>query len=306
MAAAIPSAGVGRGSRLRQIVGAHPIGYLFVLPYLIFLAAIYGYPFLFSIYMSFYDYFFAAPGADVSRPFVGLRNYVNVLQDPLFHLAMRNIVIFLVINVPLTVVISLVLATALNGAIPFRSFFRGAYFVPYITASVATVGVWYWLASGYGLMAGLLGSHAPRPPFLVNAFWAMQMIAYYVTWKGLGFYVLLFLAALQNIPRELYEAASVDGAGRIRSFLTVTVPGVRPATTLVVILAIITGASIFTEPYLLTSGGGPDNQSVSPVFLIYRYGIEQNHPGYASAIGVLLVIGILAVAAVNRFVLERE
>jgi multiple sugar transport system permease protein len=306
MAAAIPSAGVGRGSRLRQIVGAHPIGYLFVLPYLIFLAAIYGYPFFFAIYISFYDYFFAAPGADVSRPFVGLRNYVNVLQDPLFHVAMRNIVIFLVINVPLTVVVALVLATALNGAIPFRAFFRGAYFVPYITASVAMVGVWYWLVSGFGLVAGLLGSHAPNPPFLVNAFWAMQMIAYYVTWKGLGFYVLLFLAALQNIPRELYEAASVDGAGRIRSFLTVTVPGVRPATTLVVILAIITGASIFTEPYLLTSGGGPDNQSVSPVFLIYRYGIEQNHPGYASAIGVLLVIGILAVAAVNRFVLERE
>jgi multiple sugar transport system permease protein len=134
----------------------------------------------------------------------------------------------------------------------------------------------------------------------------MPIIAIYVTWKGLGFYILLYLAALQAIPKELYEAAKVDGARRIGAFFAVTVPGLRPATVLVVVVSIITGANFFTEPYLLTGGGGPDNQSVSPVFLIYREGIEQNHPGYAAAIGILLAIGVLVVSGVSRFFLERE
>lgn len=288
------------------MLGEQPIGYLFAAPFVIYLVGIYAYPFFYAIYMSFFDYFFAAPGAEVERPFVGLANYAQALQDPLFHIAIRNVIIFLVINVPLTVAISMVLATALNGAIPFRSFFRAAYYVPYITASVAAVGIWIWLFSGFGLVVKLLGSLAPNPSFLVNAFWAMPIIAFYVTWKGLGFYILLYLAALQNIPKELYEAAKVDGASRIASFFAVTVPGLRPATLLVVITAVITGANFFTEPYLLTGGGGPDNQSISPVFLIYRLGIQQNHPGYAAAIGLLLAIGVLIISAVNRFVLERE
>jgi len=100
------------------------------------------------------------------------------------------------------------------------------------------------------------------------------------------------ILALQTIPKELYEAARVDGARRVASFFVVTVPGLRPATLLVVITSVITGANFFTEPYLLTGGGGPDNQSISPVFLMYRQGIEQNHPGYASAIGLLLVVGV--------------
>ena len=304
MAAAAP-AGASR-SGWRRLFGEAPIGYLFVAPFVIYLVGIYAYPFFYAIYMSFFDYFFAAPGAEVERPFVGLANYAQALQDPLFHIAIRNVLVFLVINVPLTVAISMVLATALNAAIPLRSFFRAAYYIPYITASVAAVGVWIWLFSGFGLIDKILGPLAPNPSFLINAFWAMPIIALYVTWKGLGFYILLYLAALQNIPKELYEAAKVDGASRIGSFFAVTVPGLRPATLLVVITSVIVGANFFTEPYLLTGGGGPDNQSVSPVFLIYRQGIQQNHPGYAAAIGLLLAVGVLIISAVNRFVLEKE
>jgi len=306
VAAAAPATSRAGRTRWRTLLGRQPVGYLFVAPFVLFLVGIYAYPFFYSIYMSFYDYFFAAPGAVVSRPFVGLANYGRALQDPLFHLAIRNVVIFLVINVPLTVVVAMVLATALNAAIPLRSFFRAAYYVPYVTASVAAVGVWLWLLSGPGLVDRIIGPLAPNPSWLVNPFLAMPTIALYVTWKGMGFYILLYLAALQNIARELYEAARVDGAGRIRTFLVVTVPGLRPATLLVVIAAVITGANFFTEPYLLTGGGGPDNQSISPVFLMYREGIEQNHPGYASAIGLLLVIGVLIISAINRFALERE
>ncbi len=304
MAAATPAQTTR--TTLRTWLGDQPIGYLFVAPFVIYLVGIYAYPFFYAIYMSFFDYFFAAPGAVVDRPFVGLANYAKALQDPLFRIGIRNVFIFLVINVPLTVAVSMVLATALNAAIPFRAFFRAAYYVPYITASVAAVGIWLWLFSGFGLVNKIFGPIAPHPSWLINAFWAMPIIAVYVTWKGLGFYILLYLAALQTIPKELYEAASVDGAGRLRSFFTVTVPGLRPATLLVVITSVITGANFFTEPYLLTGGGGPDNQSVSPVFLIYRFGIEQNHPGYAAAIGLLLACGVLIISAVNRFVLERD
>jgi multiple sugar transport system permease protein len=293
-------------SRLRTWFGKQPIGYLFVAPFVLFLVGIYAYPFFFAVFISFYKYIFTAPGAQIDQPFAGLGNYAAVLSDPLFHIALRNVLIFLVINVPLTVAVSMILATALNGAIPLRGFFRAAYYIPYITASVAAVGIWLWLFSGPGLVNKLLGPLAPNPSWLVNGFWAMPIIAIYVTWKGLGFYILLYLAALQAIPKELYEAAKVDGARRIGAFFAVTVPGLRPATVLVVVVSIITGANFFTEPYLLTGGGGPDNQSVSPVFLIYREGIEQNHPGYAAAIGILLAIGVLVVSGVSRFFLERE
>ena len=128
----------------------------------------------------------------------------------------------------------------------------------------------------------------------------MPTIAIYVTWKGLGFYVLLYLAALQNVPKELYEAAAIDGAGRWASFRSVTWPGVRPATTLVLVLAIITGSNLFTEPYLLTGGGGPNGASSSPVLIMYQTGIEQGDAGAAAAIGVILVIFVAIVGLIAR------
>lgn len=300
------AAAATRRGRMRSLIGKDPIGYAFIAPYVIFLAGLFGYPLLVALYISFFDYFFAAPGAQVDRPFVGLRNYAQILGDPTFQRALLNVAEFILINVPLTVVLSLVLAAALNAKLPFRTFFRASYFVPYVTASVALIGVWLWLFSGTGLLNEMLGPLAPQPSWLVSDSWAMPVIALVVTWKQLGFYVLLYLAALQNIPGELYEAAEVDGAGVVQRFLAITVPGVRPATTLVVILATIVGANLFTEPYLLTGGGGPNGASMSPVLLMYREGIEQGHAGYAAAIGVILAIGVMAISAVNRFVLEKE
>jgi multiple sugar transport system permease protein len=277
-----------------------------VAPYVIFLVGVFAYPLGFAVYMSFHDYFFAAPGAIVDRPFVGLDNYTTVLGDPAVRQAFANIGVFLVINVPLTVGLSLVLATALNRAVRLRTFFRVSYYVPYVTASVAVVGVWLYLFNSNGLVNSILGPLAPEPGWLVNRAWAMPTIAIYVTWKQLGFFILLYLAALQNIPKELYESASVDGAGAWSSFWAVTVPGVRPATVLVVVLATLTGANLFTEPYLLTGGGGPDGASTSPVLLMYQRGIEQGNPDVASAIGVLLVIGALIIALLQRRLLERD
>jgi multiple sugar transport system permease protein len=303
---AASAATTSRPPLTRRLLGRQPVGYLFVAPYMLFLFLIFAYPLGFAVYMSFHDYFFAAPGAIVDRPFIGLDNYTTALADPALRRATLNVVIFIAINVPLTVFVGLLLATALNAAIPFRTFWRASYFVPYVTASVAVIGVWQWLFSSGGLVNSVLGPLAPDPSWLVNRFWAMPIIALFATWKQLGFYVLLYLAALQNIPEELYEAAEVDGAGPVRRFWNVTVPGVRPTTTLVVIAATITGANFFTEPYLLTGRGGPAGASVSPVLLMYMEGIEQGHAGYAAAIGVLLAIGVMVVSLINRYLLERS
>jgi multiple sugar transport system permease protein len=292
--------------RLARLLGRQPLGLLFATPYAVFLAAVFAYPLGLAVWISFHDYFFAAPGAQVDRPFVGFDNYAAVLSDPDVRRSFLNVAEFLVINVPLTVVLSLVLATALNKAVHARTFLRVSYYVPYVTASVALVAVWLFLFSQNGMVNQVLGPAAPDPSWLVNSKLAMPVIALFVTWKQLGFFILLYLAALQGIAKELYESASMDGAGSYKSFMNVTVPGVRSATVLVVILATITGANLFTEPYLLTNGGGPDGASTSPVFVMYQKGIEQGNPDVASAIGVILVICVLLISLVNKRLLERD
>ncbi|MET8330153.1 sugar ABC transporter permease [Streptomyces sp. NPDC005181] len=300
-----PAAGRPRRWRLR-LGGHQPIGMLFVSPYVLYLALIFVYPLGFAVWLSFHDYFFTAPGVQVDRPFVGLDNYTAVLTDPAVWRSFLNIAIFLVINVPLTVVGSLVLASALNKKLRFRSFFRTAYYIPYVTASVAVVGVWIFLFNSNGLVNQALGPLAPDPSWLVNSHLAMPTVAVFVAWKQLGFFVVLYLSALQNVPNELYESASLDGAGRLRTFWSITVPTVRPATLLVLILATITGANLFTEPYLLTSGGGPDGATTSPVLLMYQRGLQQGHPDEAAAIGVILVVLVTAISLVYRRFLERD
>jgi multiple sugar transport system permease protein len=294
-----------RRSVLTTLLGRQPLGIVFAAPYAVFLAVVFAYPLGLAAWISFHDYFFAAPGAAVDRPFVGFDNYVTALSDPGVRRSFLNVLVFLVINVPLTLVLSLLLATALNAAIRGRTFFRVSYFIPYVSASVAVVAVWLFLFSNNGMVNQLLGPLAPDPSWLVNSKLAMPLIALFVTWKQLGFFILLYLAALQGVPKELYEAAAVDGAGKLRTLTNITIPGVRPVTTLVVILSTIVGANLFTEPYLLTNGGGPDGASTSPVFVMYQRGIEQGNPDVAAAIGVLLVIGVLVISLVNKRVLER-
>jgi multiple sugar transport system permease protein len=300
--------GAGRpGRRKKRPFGRNPIGILFSAPYLVFVIAVFAYPLGYSFWISFHDFFFAAPGVQVNRPFVGLDNFVTAFTDPAVIQSFLNVGIFLLINVPLTVVLSLLLATALNRVTRFRTFLRVSYYIPYVTASVAVVAVWIFLFNGSGLVNQVLGSLAPKPSWLINSSWAMPIIAFFVTWKQLGFYILLYLAALQSVPKELYESAATDGAGAVRSFVSVTIPGVRPATVLVLLVSTVTGANLFTEPYLLTGGGGPNGASASPVLIMYQRGLEQGQPDVASAIGVVLVIVVLGIAFLQyRFAGERD
>jgi len=301
-----PRRAPGRRSGFSRVFGRQPLGIAFAAPYAIFLAAVFAWPLGLAVWISFHDYFFTAPGASVPKPFVGFDNYATVLSDPDVRRSFYNVGIFLLINVPLTVVLALLLANALNAPIRGRTFFRSSFYVPYITASVACVAVWLFLFSEGGMVNQVLGKFAPDPSWLVNSTLAMPFIAVFVTWKQLGLYILLYLAALQAVPKELYESSSVDGANRWQQLRNVTIPGVRPATTLVVILATITGANLFTEPYLLTNGGGPDGASASPVLVMYQKGIEQGNPDVASAIGVILVAAVLVISLVNRRFLERD
>lgn len=286
--------------------GTRSLGALFVSPYALFLLVVFAVPLGYTVWMSFHRFYFTAPGTDVDAPWVGLGNYRDVFTDPVVLRSFLNIGVFLVLNIPLTVVLSLVLASALNSRLPMRSFFRAAYYLPYVTASVALVAVWGYLFGTDGLLNQTLGGLAPDPSWLVNSTLAMPVVAVFVTWKNLGFFVMLYLAALQSVPRELYEAVSVDGAGRVRTFLTVTVPGVRHATTLVTVLAIIKGCNLFTEPYLLTGGGGPDHASASPVLILYQKGIEQAHPDFAAALGVVLVLFVVTLSLIARRFTEKK
>jgi multiple sugar transport system permease protein len=285
---------------IHRLLGDNPLGLLFSAPYLVFVIAVFAYPLGFSVWMAFNDFFFAAPGADVDTPFVGIDNFRNVLGDPAVWQSFGNVGVFLLINVPLTVALSMVLASALNRAVHARAFLRVSYYVPYVTASVAVVAVWLFLFNGDGLVNQLLGPLAPDPSWLINSQLAMPTIALFVTWKQLGFYILLYLAALQGVPKELYESAQTDGAGKLRIFWSVTVPSVRPATLLVVLLSTVTGANLFTEPYLLTGGGGPNGSSATPVLLVYQKGIEQGAPDSAAAIGLILVVLVLIIALLQR------
>jgi len=292
-----------KNHRRGRLLGKNPLGLLFSGPYLVFVLAVFAFPIGYSVYIAFHDFFFAAPGAQVDRPFVGFDNFVTALTDPAVIRSFANVGVFLLINVPLTVVLSLVLATALNRITRLRTFLRVSYYVPYVTASVAVVAIWLFLFSGDGFVNQVLGPLAPDPSWLINEQLAMPTIAIFVTWKQLGFYILLYLAALQAVPKELYESASTDGAGAIRSFFSVTVPGVRSATVLVLLVSTVTGANLFTEPYLLTGGGGPNGASASPVLIMYQRGLQQGQPDVAAAIGIILVILVLIIAFIqNRFV----
>ena len=293
------------GNTVRKGIGETPLGLLLSAPYTAFVFVVFLIPFGFGIWMAFHDFYFTAPGLVVDYPFVGLDNFAEVIGDPAVRQSFGNLLVFLVINVPLTVVLGLLLSSGLDAVVKWRGFFRVAYYIPYVTASVATIAVWIFLFNGNGVVNTFLGSMSPTPSWLANPALIMPLIAVYVTWKNLGFYILLYLAALQNVPKELHEAAQLDGAGTWQRFRSVTLPAVRPVTSLVVLLTIITTGQIFTEPYLLT-GGGPNGASMTPALLMYKLGIQQGKPDVAAAIGIILVVAVMIVSLVSRRITEGK
>lgn len=278
--------------------------YVLLAPAVIWVLVFSIWPFLNTIYLSFTN---ARP---LRTPeFTGLTNYVQLFADERFRYAVVTSLLYVVICVPLLTFLPLFLALLVQRNVPGISLFRTTYYFPVI-ASVVVVGIiWSWLFDSRGLVNEtfqFLGLTQTPVNFLINRWLIIVSAALLTVWKGLGYYMVIYLAALGNLSKELHEAAAIDGAGWWRRFWNVTVPGVRGAMMLISALITVAAIRVFTEIYVLTNGsGGPGGQAQSLVMLIQQTGKGLNgNLGFASAVSVilfLLTIGpLLFVAWINQ------
>lgn len=277
-------------------------GYWFALPYAVFFLAFVAYPLCFSFILIFHRWNIVTP-----MEWIALKNFARLTQDSLFFKALTNTLIFLVIHIPLQIVVALGCAMLLNRKLRARGFFRSIYFLPVVVSGVAVTILWQQLyAFDYGVLNTLLRSVGlPPVPWLVDPSWAMPSIALMATWKNVGMYIVLFLAGLQNIPGELYEAASIDGATPAKRFWFITLPMLNPTIVVIVVLSTIGGFSLFIEPYVLT-GGGPMQSTLSAMLYIYNQAFTFGHMGYAATLGFVFATMILIVVLLQRRLVETE
>ena len=223
---------------------------------------------------------------------VGLENYRELLVSDTFWLVLRNTVIFTVLFVPGVMVISFLLAMAVNQRLKGVRFLRGALFVPYITTMVAVALLWNWIFSTrFGVLNGLLQAMgvSDPPAWLADSPWALLALVIVAVWKQVGFQMMLVLAALQAVPEELYDAAAVDGAKRYQQTWRITLPLIRPATFFIFIITFIEAFKTFEVTYVMT-GGGPLNTSNTLAFFIYENAFTFGRMGYASSLAMILAV----------------
>lgn len=238
--------------------------------------------------------------------FIGFANYTRLWHDPQLWDAVVNTLLYVAICVPLLTFLPLLLALLVQRSLPFMGFFRTVFYFPVIASAVTVALIWQWLLDDRGLVNGLaqqVGVIHQAVPFLEGRWLLLFSCIALTVWKGLGYYMVLYLSALGHVRRDLHEAAAVDGAGQLRRFWHVTLPGVRGTTLLVSILIGVSAMRVFTELYILGGHtGGVGGQDVSLVFLIEQYGSGfDGQLGYASALSVLL----FAITAVPLLVLAR-
>ena len=238
---------------------------------------------------------------------VGLDNFAALLGDPRFLTALRNTTFYTCTSVPLGLLIALGLALALNQQIRGIAWIRTAYFLPLVTSATAVGLVWAWIYSpSGGLLNQLLGVFGiPAQKWVSDPFWAMPAIVVMSVWQGLGTNVIIFLAGLQAVPQEYYDAASVDGAGRGARFRNVTLPLLTPSIFFTGILALIGSFQVFDQVYVLARPGKPTDATVTLVYFIYENGFKNFKMGYASAASWILFV-IVAVLTVVYFRLQRR
>jgi putative chitobiose transport system permease protein len=225
--------------------------------------------------------------------FTGLDNFHRAATDPQLVDALTNSVVFMLVCVPLLTFLPLLLAILVQKKLPGITFFRTAFYTPVVASAVVVALVWQWLLDDRGAVNGIaqqLHAVSQPIPFLSDR-WLLLFSAISLTvWKGLGYYMVIYLSALANVNRELHEAAAVDGAGPVRRFWSVTVPGVRGTMLLVSVLIAVSALRTFSELYILSNGvGGPGGRDESVVMLIEMYSRGfSGHLGYASALSILL------------------
>ena len=280
----------------------------FALPFCAVFAAFMAGPVLASLAMSFTD----MRGTDMRNPLgvnvIGLDNYVRLLHDEVFLQSLRNTAIFVAGSVPLTIISALAVALALNtGITRLRTFFRVGYYLPVVTSIVAVAVVWrFLLQPDNGLINSLLRTIGiSGPHWLDDPLFAMPSIIVMTAWRGMGFMMVVFLAGLQAIPRAVYEAAEIDGAGRWARFRYVTLPMLRPTMLFAVVITSIGQLQFIEEPFVMTRGG-PLNKTLSVSMDVYNQFGFGNY-GYAAAASYVLFVAIVALSALQfRLLGERD
>jgi ABC-type sugar transport system permease subunit len=279
------------------------IAWTFILPNFVGFAVLTLIPVLTLFYIAFTNW-----NAFGVADWVGTANFVRLFKDNSFRIAVTNTFAYALMYIPLTLVVSLGLALLLNTKLRGIAFFRTAAFFPYITSIVAIAMVWNILFSPeYGPINQMLRAIglADPPGWLTSTTWALPAVALISMWRDAGYYMILFLAGLQTIPRELYEAAQVDGANAVRRFWNVTIPGLRPTTFFVTVMMTI-GSFKILDLILVLTRGGPGQATLVISQFIFREGFERNSFGYASAAAIVLFLICITVTIVQFLVNKRR
>ncbi|RIK30019.1 MAG: sugar ABC transporter permease [Chloroflexi bacterium] len=283
--------------------------YAFLGPAFFFLLVLILYPILFAFWISLHDW------SLIPRdfPFIGFQNYIKAFGDNLTTKSLKNTLIYTIGAVPVGMLLSLALALVMNiDRLPLRTFFRAVYFVPVITSWVAVSFVWRWLFEPrWGLvnsMLEVLGVTGIK--WLASPVWALPAIMIVAIWKGLGYNMVIFLAGLQGIPRELREAATIDGANRWQSFWAITFPLLNPTIVFITVTAMIGSLQVFTPAVIMTTvqgeAGGPINSTRVMVYHIYSMAFRNNQLGYGAALAFVLFALILLVTIVQLRLTQRD
>ncbi|MEU7892224.1 sugar ABC transporter permease [Nonomuraea sp. NPDC049152] len=293
MTALASRATAAKATRARRLPAMKAAPYLWVLPAVALFAIFKLYPIAWSFWLSL----FKTDGA--LQTFAGAANYRRLAGDPLFWTALRNTVVILVVQVPLMLAIAVALAVAFNSPLlRFKGLIRLGFFLPMITGLVAYGLLFAVLLNPQsGLVNWVLGLvGVPPVPWLTDTLWARIALGLALTWHYTGYNAVIFLSRLQSLPKDLYDAASVDGAGAWHRFAHVTLPGLRPVILLTLVMSTIGTLQLFDEPYVLTNGG-PDNSTLTVGLYLYNNGFKYLDFGYASAIAYALavIIGILGI-----------
>jgi multiple sugar transport system permease protein/lactose/L-arabinose transport system permease protein len=287
------------------------VGYLFLLPAIALFAVFLAFPIVYTLYLSFFRFqgvggetllwidtsVFSYKLVSIARlEFVGLQNYAAMFSDTLFHQALFNTVFILVVQVPLMVALALLFAVALDASfVKFRGFFRTALALPVSANLVAYSTVFLLMMQDAGLVNFVLTSVGlPAIPWLTSEFWSRMTIVGAVTWRWTGYNMIILLAGLQNVPQQLYEAAEIDGAGRVEKFRYVTIPQLRPVLLFVFVTSTIGTFKLFSEPVIINGGGAPLESTITIVQYIYQTAFIDFRLGYASALTYVL-IGVVSV-----------
>jgi multiple sugar transport system permease protein len=278
---------------------------LFLLPWIIILLIFWLFPLVYSFILSFTKYTVLSGRAE----WIGLSNYLKLLKDPDFWTALKNTSFFVFGTIPFTTVFALILALLVNQKIPLRGFFRAGFFVPSITSLVviSLVFIHLYAKDGYfNFLLNLLNLPAPDKGFLFSEKTALLSIMFMDVWIATGYYMLLFLAALQAIPTELYEISDTFGANFFQKFRFVTLPHLRPMFLFVIVINTIKSFQIFIEVFVMTKGG-PLNSTLTLVYLVYEEGLYKFNFGYASAVAYCLffIIMLFSILQMKSFGLGR-